>query len=217
MHFLYHLKKKKEKKSFARLEKDLKEKENHWAISLKMALVSLSSQLLISFIQQDAFVGLTVEQGRRLIEKKKKEKPHWYCVLLHCVRTSDDKNTADQTNPRRRVSFSARRRPLRLKPFLPSVSQKRLNNRQPRRVIFICHACPSPFPPRRLASPGRRRRGARPQKSSSSHMSRYTSKASRLQFPSGVNTYLWKVPSTHMAAGRRGGWGREVSATAFPQ
>lgn len=32
-------------------------------------------------------------------------------------------------------------------------------------------------------------------------MSRYTSKASRLQFPSGVNTYLWKVPSTHMAAG----------------
>lgn len=51
----------------------------------------------------------------------------------------------------------------------------------------------------------RRRRGARPQKSSSSHMSRYTSKASRLQFPSGVNTYLWKVPSTHMAAGRGGG------------
>lgn len=41
----------------------------------------------------------------------------------------------------------------------------------------------------------------RPQKSSSSHISRYTSKASRLQFPSGVNTYLWKVPSTQMAAG----------------
>lgn len=40
-----------------------------------------------------------------------------------------------------------------------------------------------------------------PQKSSSSHISRYTSKASRLQFPSGVKTYLWKVPSTHMAAG----------------
>lgn len=30
-------------------------------------------------------------------------------------------------------------------------------------------------------------------------MSRYTSKASRLQFPSWVKTYLWNVPSTHIA------------------
>lgn len=39
------------------------------------------------------------------------------------------------------------------------------------------------------------------QKSSSSQISRYTSKASLLQFPSGVKTYLWNVPSTQMAAG----------------
>lgn len=44
------------------------------------------------------------------------------------------------------------------------------------------------------------------QKSSSSQMSRKTSKASRLQLPSGLKTYLWKVPSTHTAAG----WGGET-------
>lgn len=141
MHFLYYLK----KKSFAQLEKDLKEKENHWAISLKMALVSLSSQLLISFIQQVAFVGLTVEQGRRLIEKRK-ETTLILCTATSCTYKWWQKHSGSNEPPAPSLFLRASTAPPSEAIFAVRLPKRR-NNRQPRGPFSFVMLVPRRFLP----------------------------------------------------------------------
>lgn len=137
--------------------------------------------------------------GTRLTNRKKK------ITMILCTATSCTykwrPNSGSHEPPAESLSWHNRRL-FRLKPFLPSVSRNGAIIINPLGHFHL--SCMSfPFPPAALRIPATTPWAGPPQKSSSSHMSRYTSKASRLQFPSGVNTYLWKVPSTHMAARRR--------------